>query len=70
MRGLRRGNLLGRVVLLGLGILGLGRRGRGIERDESSFFSFILFCWFWSSIAYHYTTYYVCTHYGWMGVFL
>ena len=44
MRGLQRGSLLGRVVLLGLGILGLGRRGRGIERDGSffSFFSFLL----------------------------
>ena len=32
-------------MLLGLGILGLGRRGRGIERDDSSsffFFSFLL----------------------------
>ena len=37
MRGLRRGRV-GPVVLLGLSILGLGRRGRGIERDESSFF--------------------------------
>ena len=42
MRGLRRGGLLGRVVLLGLGILELGRRGRGIERVFFTSFLLIL----------------------------
>lgn len=39
MRGLRRESLVvGRVVLLGLCILGRGRRGRGIEREMTILF--------------------------------
>ena len=61
MRGLRRGSLLGRVVLLGLGILGLGRRGRGIERVFLLLFADFGFY----SIAHRYTTMVVLTMDGW-----
>ena len=53
-------------MLLGLGILGRGRRGRGIERDELSFFSLSFFADFGLySIAHRYTTMVVLTMDGW-----